>query len=144
MTSAAADIRIAQSDAEILACFPVMQQLRTHLQMSDFVARVRKQQHEGYLLAALYEEDAVRAVAGYRYYHNLFSGHVLYVDDLVTDQQVRSTGHGDKLLKWLIRQAIDRGCDSFELDSGVQRHGAHRFYLLHRMDIVSYHFRLRL
>jgi hypothetical protein len=30
-----------------------------------------------------------------------------------------------------------------ELDSGVQRHDAHRFYLTNRMVISSYHFRLR-
>lgn len=28
------------------------------------------------------------------------------------------------------------------LDSGVQRYGAHRFYLRHGMDITSHHFRL--
>jgi GNAT superfamily N-acetyltransferase len=121
-----------------------MAQLRPHLDLAGFVPRIRMQQSEGFLLAALYEGNAVRAVAGYRFYHNLYSGHVLYVDDLVTDQNERSRGHGDRLLDWLVQQARDRDCDSFELDSGVQRHGAHRFYLLHRMDIVAYHFRLRL
>jgi GNAT superfamily N-acetyltransferase len=96
------------------------------------------------MLAALYEDGAIRAVAGYRYYHNLVSGNVLYVDDLVTDQKERSKGHGDRLFDWLVQQAKDGGCDCLELDSGVQRHGAHRFYLLHRMDITSFHFRLRL
>lgn len=136
--------RIAESDSEIAACFPVMQQLRRHLDASEFVARVREQQQEGFLLAYLEADNEVRAVAGYRYYHNLVSGHVLYVDDLVTDENERSKGHGHTLLDWLVREARSHGCDTFELDSGVQRNAAHRFYLLHRMDITSYHFRLKL
>jgi len=138
------DIRVAQTDAEVAACYPVMAQLRPHIDESLFVAQVRTQQAQGYLLAALHDEGRIRAVAGYRYYHNLVSGHVLYVDDLVTDENQRSKGYGDRLFEWLVLQAKSRGCDTFELDSGVQRHGAHRFYLLHRMDISSYHFRLRL
>lgn len=33
-----------------------------------------------------------------------------------------------------------RGCENLELDSGVQRFDTHRFYLLKRMRISSYHF----
>ena len=54
----------------------------------------------------------------------------------------RSKGHGEALLHWLIAYARDQGCAAFELDSGVQRNAAHRFYLRHRTRISAYHFAL--
>ncbi len=130
----------AESDPDILRCFPVMAQLRPHLVEAEFVARVRRMQREGFILARLEEEGAVRAVAGYRYHEKLFSGRTLYVDDLVSDPTRRSQGHGARLLAWLADQARARDCDLLELDSGVQRFDAHRFYFRERMRIASYHF----
>jgi GNAT superfamily N-acetyltransferase len=130
----------AESDADLLRCFPVMVQLRPHLVEAGFVTRVRRMQEEGFLLARVEEDGAVRAVAGYRFHEKLFSGRTLYVDDLVSDPAQRSKGHGAKLLAWLADQARARDCDLLELDSGVQRFDAHRFYFRERMNIASYHF----
>jgi GNAT superfamily N-acetyltransferase len=134
------NIRFAETDTDLVRCFPVMQQLRPHLAAADFVARVRRMQRENFHLAFVEDEGAVHAVAGYRYQDKLFSGKNLYVDDLVTDATQRSRGHGRALLAWLIAQARANGCDNFELDSGVQRFEAHRFYFRERMHIASYHF----
>jgi GNAT superfamily N-acetyltransferase len=139
-----AEIGMAESDQEIIACWPVMHQLRTDLVATDFLARVRRQQRNGYQLCYLAEAGVVRSVAGFRLLENLANGRVLYVDDLVTDAVSRSTGFGQKLLEWLLRTAESAGCDTLELDSGVQRFEAHRFYLRNRMQIVSHHFRLNL
>ncbi len=133
-------ITLADSDADIARCFPVMQQLRPHLAAPEFVARVRRMQREGFHLALLEEDDAVRAVAGYRFHDKLFSGKNLYVDDLVTDATVRSCGHGRALLAWLAGEAKRCGCVQLELDSGVQRFDAHRFYFRERMHVSAYHF----
>lgn len=84
----------------------------------------------------------MRAVAGYRYLESLISGKFLYVDDLVTRAADRSRGFGKQILEWLISEARAHGCENLELDSGVQRFDAHRFYLTNRMNIASYHFRL--
>jgi GNAT superfamily N-acetyltransferase len=130
----------AESDADIARCFPVMSQLRPHLVEKDFVARVRRMRGEGFLLAFVEADGVIRAVAGYRYYDKLFSGKNLYVDDLVTDSTQRSRGHGRALLEWLANEAKARGCDQVELDSGVQRFDAHRFYFRERMHVSSYHF----
>jgi GNAT superfamily N-acetyltransferase len=105
---------------------------------------VRTQQREGFELAFLSEKKQVKAVAGFRVGNNLAWGNFLYVDDLVTAENFRSQGHGQKLFDWLVRQARSRGCDEFHLDSGVQRFGAHRFYLARRMDIIAHHFALKL
>jgi|SRR5271168_3379074 len=138
------EIRAAQTDEEIAACYPVMHELRTHQARELFTARVRVQQRNGYRLCSLIDEGAVRSVAGFRLIENLASGRVLYVDDLVSESGARSLGYGQKLLDWLVAEARNNDCDTLELDSGVQRFGAHRFYLRNRMDIVSHHFRIDL
>ena len=133
-------VRAAVSDEEIRLCFPVMQQLRPHLDADGFLAQVRRQQHEGYRLAMALAADQVVAVAGYRLGQNLAWGRYMYIDDLVTDASRRSSGHGAKLLRWLRQTACEAGCAELHLDSGVQRHDAHRFYLVHGMKIASHHF----
>ena len=122
-----------------------MQQLRPHLAETEFVTRVRRQADSGgYQLAFLEDGGAVSAVAGFRLIDNLAGGRILYVDDLVTDAGARSRGHGKVLLDWLADRARQEGCQFLELDSGVQRFDAHRFYLVNRMVISSHHFRLGL
>ena len=137
-------IRMARTDEEVLRCFPVMHELRPHLSEADFLQRVRRQEAAGYALAFLEQDGAVRAAAGFRLLDNLASGRVLYVDDLVTLPADRSGGCGAELFSWLTEQARAAGCATLELDSGVQRFGAHRFYFGRRMFISSYHFRLPL
>lgn len=137
-------IQLADSDAEILNCFPVLSQLRPHLQSTAFVERVRRQMQLGYKLAFLSVEDQVVAIAGFRLSECLAWGKFLYVDDLVVDQQRRSQSYGEHLIQWLLDYAQQAGCEQFHLDSGVQRFDAHRFYFRHRMFISSYHFALNL
>jgi GNAT superfamily N-acetyltransferase len=134
----------AETEDRIARCFPVMSQLRPHIPEADFVGRIQRQQQSGYRLAYLEADAIVRAVAGYRLGENLFSGRYCYVDDLVTDEHHRSHGHGRALFDWLVALAREAGCQSFELDSGVQRFDAHRFYLTQRMKISSHHFSLPL
>ena len=122
-----------------------MTELRTHITtMEEFLERVARQQQQGYLLAYLEADGEIRAAAGYRYQDMLFHGRVLYVDDLVTRAADRSAGWGGKLFDWLVDQAKHRDCDYLDLDSGVQRFDAHRFYLMKRMKIASHHFSLPL
>lgn len=137
-------IAILDSDAEIAEGYAVMVQLRPHLTKADFVPRIRRQMDQGYRLAALYEADSVKAVAGFRMSENLYAGVHMYVDDLVADQDSRSQGYGGVLFDWLVRYAKENGCGQLHLDSGVQRFSAHRFYLQKRMHIVSHHFSLEL
>lgn len=130
----------ATTDAEIASAFSVMRQLRPHLEDADFVERVRAAERLGLRLVLHVVDGRVVAVAGFRLIEQLKAGLVLYVDDLVTDADERSKGYGDELLHWLIAYAREQGCAAFELDSGVHRHDAHRFYLRHRMRISAYHF----
>src|SRR5438874_4949731 len=138
-------IAVANSAEEVRRCQPVMRELRPSFQNpQQFVERVLLQRKQGYVLAFLESDGEVCAAAGYRFLETLFSGKLLYVDDLVTREHDRSRGFGGELLDWLIKQAREHDCENLELDSGVERFDAHRFYLLKRMNISSYHFRIRI
>ena len=136
-------IRSAATDSDIARCFAVMRQLRPHLVEHEFVARIRRMQPEGFHLALLDEEGVVRAVAGYRFYEKLFSGKNLYVDDLVTDEAMRSRGLGKALLDWLRNEARSLGCAQLHLDSGLQRPDAHRFYERESLKKTAFHFAVK-
>jgi GNAT superfamily N-acetyltransferase len=129
----------AVTDGEIAGCFPVMQQLRTHLDLAAFVASVERMKAEGYKLVFLADPD-VRAVAGYRKMEMLATGTVLYVDDLVTDESRRSQGYGKLLLAWLLNEAKNQKCKYLELDSGMKRLDAHRFYERNGLEKAAFHF----
>ena len=138
-------IALANAADEIRRCYPVMRELRTHIVgEEEFVDRVTRQQKQGYQLAFVESDGEICAVAGYRFLDSLFAGKNLYVDDLVTRDADRSRGYGGQLLDWLIAQARTQNCETLELDSGVQRFDAHRFYFSKRMSISSYHFRIKL
>ena len=134
------NIRIAATDQEIAACYPVMRELRPHLAEDQFVAGVRRQEKSGYHLAFVQESDVFVAVAGFRIGENFAWGRYLYVDDLVTHPEHRSRGYGAKLLGWLKEYAAKQCCLQLHLDSGAQRKDAHRFYEREGMTMASFHF----
>ena len=121
-----------------------MAELRTHLVADEFVQRVHGQQKLGYQLVFLEDAGEVKAVAGFRVGEYLCWGKILYVDDLVTTASARSKGYGQQLFDWLLAHARATGCNEFHLDSGVEKFGAHRFYLRNRMNISAHHFSLKL
>jgi GNAT superfamily N-acetyltransferase len=139
------DIGIQQisSVEQIRSCYKVMLQLRPHLiNEHAFIEQVQRQIAEGYRLACCQENGKITAVAGFRFLEFLAWGKVLYIDDLITNSEVRKNGHGGKLLKWIIEQAKLMNCDQVHLDSGPQRHDAHRLYLNNGFKIIGHHFAL--
>lgn len=134
----------ATTDDQILAARDVMRQLRPGIAADDYLATVRRMMGEGYRQAALVEGGEVRAVAGFRIFEMLYAGRILYVDDLSTDERVRSRGHGRALMDWLKAEARAKGCAQLHLDSGVQRESAHRFYFREGLAANCFHFRIEL
>lgn len=125
-----ATLRHAETDAELRACWPVMQQLRPHLQSADdFIVRVHRMRNDDYRLLAVWQGDTPRALAGYRLQENLvYGGRFLYVDDLVTDEAARGTQWGARLIEATTRIAEQADCVRFVLDTGLSNALAQRFY----------------
>lgn len=117
------------TEREWETAFPIMSQLRSHLNLSTFLELVQAaKETENYKLHALYEKGEMVAVIGFMPMITLYYGRFIWVCDLVTDSSKRSKGYGDKLLSLTHEWAKVNGYDSVALSSGLQRVEAHRFY----------------
>ncbi len=133
-------IRIARSEAELELISDVLLELRTAFTREGLIAKLREQQKDGYRIAYVESDGEILCVAGYVMSTKLAWGKHIYIDDLVTAERHRSTGAGARMIEWFKGHARELGCQQLHLDSGVQRFGAHRFYLRHGFDISSHHF----
>ncbi|TVY00345.1 GNAT family N-acetyltransferase [Paenibacillus cremeus] len=135
-------IVMIESDEQIRSTYFLMKQLRPHLEEATYVSRVKEQQSSyGYKLIALMDDEGIaRAAAGYRICESLAWGRHVYVDDLITDEATRSRGYAKQLFDWLEEETSKQQCTALHLDSGYQRHDAHRFYLNCGMRIICHHF----
>lgn len=123
---------------------PVLLELRPHLTPETFAAIYGEGFGQGLRYTAAYRGDRCVGVAGWRLVATTFTGRKLYVDDLVTSSDERSTGVGKALLDDLARRAREAGCSVIDLDSGVHRFDAHRFYHREGLTISAHHFTRRL
>lgn len=135
-------VKLALTDAEKLACFPVLKELRPHLQEAEFMPQLGRQEAQGYRLAFVEDAGQIVAVAGFWVNEAFVYGKYMYVFDLVTSETARSLGHSKALMDFLKTLAKDAGCAQLHLDSGVQRFRAHKFYLREGFIISSHHFQL--
>jgi GNAT superfamily N-acetyltransferase len=120
---------------------PVLAQLRTHLTAASLAEIYAEGHPQGLRFTAAYDEHGrCLAVAGWRVLATTVALRKLYVDDLVTTASARGGGIGGALLAELEERARRAGCRVIDLDSGVHRSDAHRFYMRERMAITSYHF----
>lgn len=130
----------ADNKQRVQACFAIMSQLRDGYSEDRFHAQVTRQQQNGYVLSYGQSDAGILVVAGWRLRENLAMGSHIYIEDLVTDQAARSRGHGEAMINHLLERGRQTGCGSILLDSGVQRHATHRFYLREHFDIRGYLF----
>lgn len=123
---------------------PVLQELRPHLTEERLETALRDGGAQGLRFIAVLDRDRCIGVAGYRVINNTSAGRKFYVDDLVVTETERSLGAGKLLFTELVARAKQMQCVLLDLDSGVQRFDAHRFYMRSGMRINSHHFSLTL
>ena len=106
----------------------------------DYLGEIDQLAGEGTMLAQLWDEGAVRAVALWRVFNTTYCGRRLEIDDLVTDPDSRSKGYGHILLSWLEARGAALGCPTLTLNSATKRMDAHRFYFRERYVVRAFHF----
>jgi GNAT superfamily N-acetyltransferase len=122
------EIKIAESDSEIMECFPVIYELRPQLKKGDFVNLIRElNKNHNYQLVYL-KDTVISSVMGIRIGLWLHTGKYLEIEDLITTESARSKGHGEKLLDWAKKYGKSQSCNQLRLVSGVSREKAHKFY----------------
>nr|WP_249414068.1 GNAT family N-acetyltransferase [Alteribacter keqinensis] len=117
------------TEEEVRRAYPVMNQLRTHLNEQDYIELVQDaMKNDRYRMFALITDGKLAAVTGFKPMTTLYYGKFVWVCDLVTDEYLRSKGAGEKLLTFVHGWAKEHGYASVALSSGLQRTEAHRFY----------------
>jgi GNAT superfamily N-acetyltransferase len=106
----------------------------------DYESYMRRMFDEGAEMAILVVNGLVASLVVYRCHHTTFHGFRCYVDDLVTDEARRGLRLGHTLLAWCETRARERGCDTFDLESGVQRPRTHQFYFREGLTIFAFGF----
>jgi GNAT superfamily N-acetyltransferase len=134
------EIRLASTEADMLACWDVLHALRPHLVEADYLQTMREMMAGGYHLAYVWVEGKAMAAVGYRFQQFLYNGKHIYIDDLSTLPEARGLGYGGLLLDYVEDVAREKGLKIVTLDSGFQRLDAHRLYLNKRYTIASMHF----
>jgi GNAT superfamily N-acetyltransferase len=134
-------IDVGPDDPRLVAdILPVLRELRPQL-TADSVTSIYAEGHpQGLRFTGAYLNGTCLAVAGWRIVATTFCGRKLTIDDLVTAATDRSTGLGRALLAELRQRARAADCQLLDLDSGVHRADAHRFYMRERMSIGAFHF----
>lgn len=131
----------AETEADVIACFDLMRELRPHVQSpEEWLVRLARQKEQGYRLLVAWRDGAAVALAGYRYQDNLVYGRFLYVDDLVTLETERRHQWGQQLLEMLTHQAQAQGCQRLVLDTGMSNSLAQRFYFRQGMLATALRF----
>ncbi|KJC60394.1 hypothetical protein UP10_13415 [Bradyrhizobium sp. LTSPM299] len=127
-----------KTEVEIAACWPIMRLLRSQLTSQySFVQQVLRQRLDGYHLLAATTGGVIVALAGWRIQENFVFGRHVYVDDLVTEENLRGTGLGSHLLTALANECRELRCDYLVLDTALRNTAAQRFYEREDMHKVA-------
>ncbi len=137
-------VDIAVDDPRLPDVYEVLCQLRTELTLEGLRRIYSEGYPQGLRFLAVEHQGRLVAVAGWRFIACTVATRRLYIDDLVTDARARSSGHGRRLIAELQSRGRAAGCTVIDLDSGVHRGYAHRFYFREGLTINSYHLSMRL
>lgn len=134
------EISEAKSKEEFLECWPVVSELRPNLDRDQYIILILYMLDEHYKLLYIKQGGCVVAICGYRLTTMLHRGRGLYIDDLGTLSSARGNGYASALLRHVSLEAARQELSCIHLDSGPQRHEAHRLYLNHGFHISDLHF----
>ncbi|MBS1968821.1 MAG: GNAT family N-acetyltransferase [Bdellovibrionales bacterium] len=130
-----------QNREELERCFPVMKELRPHLNVQEYL-EIYRHAHamDGYEILAMEQKGEIIAVMGYRILYDFVRGRHLYIDDLVSTEKMRSQGLGGEMLKQAEVIAKDLHCKSMRLCAVLENDLGIKFYEKHHWTKRAYAF----
>jgi GNAT superfamily N-acetyltransferase len=120
---------VVQAEIDLKRCYPVMKELRPHLEYEDYIT-IYQESHkrDGYEIAAIECDGAIAAVMGYRVLFDYVRGKHIYIDDLVSTEAARSQGLGAELLTFAEGIAKESDCKVLRLCTGIENERGVKFY----------------
>lgn len=136
------EISDALHESDLIKCWLLVRELRPHVSQEEFIRAVGEMRQEGYTAVFIHRAGEPVAYAGFRCVQMLFSGKIIYIDDLVTAPLHRGRGYGSQLLDHIVQVAKDKDLQGIHLDSGYLKNEAHRLYLNKGFVLRAHHFAL--
>lgn len=102
--------------------------------------RAQQMRAEGWRCIGAQVDGTLVAMAGYSRRIHLFSGPVLYVENVVVVPGWRTHGLGQALMQWIEAHARETGCSKITLDAYAVNHAAQAFYQHLGYDPRGVHF----
>jgi GNAT superfamily N-acetyltransferase len=135
-------VKIASTQEELLLCREPLLQFRTHLDPTAYLDTLQEVIRDGYKLAYVQDpaDNKAAGIVGYRFINMLRTGNSIYIDDLFVLPAYRGRGYAAKLLQHIREVAAENAVKQVHLDSGYDRHTAHRLYLNHGFILNCLHF----
>lgn len=133
------------TSSEYIRLPPLIRLLEPDLPESLIVERIALLQARGWRCVGAFDvQECLLGVAGYSELSHLFSGPVLYVENVVLLPAARGCGVGRLLMEWLKRHALATGCRKITLDAYRKNAAAQAFYEQLGYDPRGVHFVLDL
>lgn len=117
-----------EDSSELRKVFEVIHQLRTHINLEQYVSLLAQMKHEAYELWVYEEGSEIKGAMGIRSYTDFVRGTHLYIDDLVVNEAHRSQKIGAQLLAFAEDEAKRRKIPSLRLACALSNTGGMKFY----------------
>ena len=124
------EIASGGSESEDLReAFSILKELRPVISWEEFLTILKEaSQRDEFKLFGAFSDGECVAVMGCRVLYDYVHGKHLYIDDLVVTSNKRSLGLGKVLLEKAKAHAIEHGCQSLRLCTGVDNIRGQKFY----------------
>jgi GNAT superfamily N-acetyltransferase len=128
------DVPEKENEQLLIQSHEIYRQLRPHLPTDQqaYIKQIRDICRTGpaRIIVAISndEKKEILGLSLYRVTRNVNYSKHIYCDDLVTNENKRSSGVGRCLINYMKNEGKKLGIDRLTLDSGCQRGRAHRFY----------------
>jgi GNAT superfamily N-acetyltransferase len=102
--------------------------------------RLARMRADGWQCLGAFVDGEIVAMAGWSERCHLFSGPVLYVENVAVDPAWKGRGLGRRLMAWLEAEGRRRGCAKITLDAYASKTAARAFYERLGYDPRGVHF----
>ncbi len=133
-------IKEIKSPEEMLQQFPLLKQLNPHLQKDDCQKMFPQMIKNGYRMIGAFDGKNCVGISGFWVNTKIWCGKYIEADNLVVDQNYRSSGIGKILMEWISNEGKKLNCQVSVLDSYVSNEKSHRFYFREGYIIRGFYF----
>ncbi len=120
---------------------PMIQKL-SNFKVSETILkqRFKEMATQNYECAVVYKDEKLIGVCGMWFCTRHYSGKSIEIDHVFIEEAYRNQGLGKKFMHWVYEYANTRGVEAIELNTYVQNHASHKFYINQGFRAMAYHF----